>query len=176
MSKSLKNMEDKELMLSYQKGDHLAFEALYFRYKDKVYSYLNKRLHKKSDIDDLYQKVMVKFHKSRMLYSPKYEVLAWFYTISRSELLDYCKKKNISMEQFDEGFHSSKTVEHESDYDIDAEKSLSQKEKEAIKMRYLSEADFKEISEFLRTSESNARKLISRGLNKLRKKYQGAKS
>lgn len=169
------NLNDKELMLKYQNGDHMAFDVLYMRHKDKVYSYLANRLHSKNEIDDLFQKVFVKFHKSRHLYKEKYDVLPWFYTITKSEFLDFIKKKNISTQEYDEKLHSPIEQEQKMEINIESEKQLTDKEKTAIDARYMSDKDFSEISELLNTSESNVRKIISRGLKKLKDKYKGRK-
>ena len=169
------NLEDKELMLKYQDGDYMAFNVLYSRHKDKVYSYLSKRLHSQDEVDDLFQKVFTKLHKSRRLYSDKYEVLPWFYTITKSEFLDFIKKKKVDSVEFKEQYHGVNEETSENDFDLDSEQQLSTKEKEAIKERYHNDKDFKEIAELLQTSEANTRKLISRGLAKLRSKYQGRK-
>lgn len=177
MNNPFVNMEDKYLMLKYQAGDNIAFEALYQRHSEKVYSYLAKRVHDKNEIDDLYQKVFVKFHKSRALYDTKYDVVAWFYTITKSEFLDFLKKRKIDFISFDEKMHGrskSTTSKDKIDIDIDSEESLNLKEKEALKQRYQNDKDFDEISNLLKTSNANARKLISRGLAKLKNKYKGA--
>lgn len=154
----------------------MAFEILYKRHKDKVYSYINKRLHKTDDIEDLFQKVFMKFHKSRHLYSSKYKVLPWLYTVTRSEFLDFIKKKKVNTSEFNEKIHTQTEDSLSESFDIQDEKSLSQKEKDAIELRYINDSDFLEISALLNTTESNARKIISRGLNKLKNKYRGAKS
>lgn len=170
------NLNDKELMLKYQAGDSMAFDILYTRHKNKVYSYIAKRLHDSDDIEDLFQKIFIKFHKSRKLYDSQYDVLPWLYTITRSEFLDYVKKRKVATVEFDENLHIEVTVESGTLIDLDNEKSLSLKEKDALEQRFLNDQDFDQISLLLNTSESNARKLISRGLSKLKQKYAGAKS
>lgn len=167
------NLEDKELMLKYQDGDHMAFDVLYSRHKDKVYSYLTKRLHSQNETDDLFQRVFVKFHKSRHLYRDKYEVLPWIYTVTKSEFLDFVKKNKIETIEFKEEKFSSSENESNNEFDLESEKQLSEKEKRALKERYYSNRDFLEIAQILKTSESNTRKIISRGLKKLRMKYKG---
>lgn len=172
------NLEDKDLMLKYQTGDHMAFEVLYDRHKDKVYSYIAKRLHQKDHIEDLYQKIFMKFHKSRKLYDEKYEVLPWLYTITKSEFLDFIKKKNVNTVEFKEEYHEEISISNHEKLSIDLskEKNLTEKEKQAISLRYLEDNDFDEIATALKTSHSNARKIISRGLKKLKDKYNGVKS
>ena len=56
-------------MLKYQAGDNMAFDVLYSRHKDKVYSYLSKRLRDQDQCEDLFQKVFTKFHRSKKLYN-----------------------------------------------------------------------------------------------------------
>lgn len=167
------NLDDKELMLKYQDGDHMAFDILYSRHKDKVYSYLIKRFHFKNEIADLFQKVFTKFHKSRHLYQEKYEVIPWIYTITKSELLDFIKKRKIVSVEFQEENHTPIDQIRENQFDIESEKNLSAKEKHALKERYYSDKDFSEIAKVINTSESNTRKIISRGIRKLRTKYKG---
>lgn len=170
------NLEDKELMLKYQNGDHMAFDVLYSRHNDKVYSYLNKRLHSHDEIDDLFQKVFVKLHKSKSLYQDKYDVLPWIYTITRSEFLDHIKKKKLDTIEFNEESYATESLESENEFDIDAQKNLSEKEKNALKERYYEDKDFSVIAKLLDTSESNTRKIISRAIKKLRKKIEGEKN
>ena len=166
-------LKDDKLMELYKNGDDKAFEVIYSRYRNNIYSYLWKRLNDKSDVDDLFQKVFIKFHKSRDLYSANYALIKWIYTICRSELLDHIKKKKITFVELDDDHPDSIEVQEDSIIQIDSEKSLSAKEKEAIKLRYYSDNDFSEISAKLQTSDSNSRKLISRGIQKLRNKYSG---
>ncbi len=179
MDNPFSNLEDEKLMELYINGESMAFEVLYLRHKDKVYSYLSKRIFEKNLVDDIFQNTFVKFHKSRNLYDPKYPVLKWLYTICRSELLDSFKKKKVTLVELNEAIiNENLTTNNESQdiLDLDSEKSLTQKERDALKLRYFSEEDFKEISQRLGTSEANSRKIISRGIQKLRMKYLGEKS
>ncbi len=47
--------------------------------------------------------------------------------------------------------------------------ALSEREKQVIELRYTEDKDFDEIARALHLSPANVRKLISRGLQKLRK-------
>ena len=170
------NLNDKELMLKYQGGDHMAFDVIYFRHKNKVFSYLEKRMHNKDDLEDIYQKVFIKFHRSRETYKEKYELLPWIYTITKSVFLDYLKKNDLELVEYIEDVHVFDQAHEDNKLDLESEKKLTKNEKEAIKQRYYNEKDFLEISQILQTSEVNTRKLISRGIKKLKNKYLGIKS
>ena len=173
MGNPFSHLEDSELMKLYINGDYMAFEVIYLRHKNKVYSYLDKRLFDKNHIDDVFQSVFVKFHKSKNLYNSKYSLLQWLYTITRSELLDFLKKNKIQEVEFEENLLTQSENVDTEQIDLDSISTLSTKEKEAIKLRYLSEEDFTAISKILNTTEANSRKLVSRGIKKLKAKLIG---
>ena len=168
------HLEDTKLMELYKNGENMAFEVIYLRHKDRVYSYLDKRLSDKNVIEDVFQSIFVKFHNSRHLYSSEHPLLKWIYTICRSELLDSVKKsRKIKLVSINEDQLICETKEIDDKIDLDSVKSLSDKEKLAIKLRYYSEEDFTDISKALKTSEANSRKLVSRGIKKLKAKLIG---
>ncbi len=174
MENSFSHLEDTKLMELYKNGENMAFEVIYLRHKDRVYSYLDKRLSDKNVIEDVFQSIFVKFHNSRHLYSSEHPLLKWIYTICRSELLDSVKKsRKIKLVSINEDQLISETKEIDDKIDLDSVKSLSDKEKLAIKLRYYSEEDFTDISKALKTSEANSRKLVSRGIKKLKAKLIG---
>lgn len=164
-------------MKLYIDGDAMAFETLYNRHKDRIYTYLHRRLYDAQVVDDVFQSVFIKFHKSREKYSEEIPLIAWLYTITRSEILDHLKKKKLETSEFiDENFMTkSSSEDFHSEINLETEKSLSSNEKSAIHLRYFSDKDFNEIAKKLNTSESNSRKLVSRGLKKLKLKYSGGK-
>jgi RNA polymerase sigma-70 factor (ECF subfamily) len=174
-------LEDEELMDLYKNGEFKAFEVLYGRHQGRVHGYLSKRLPKNAPLDDIFQNIFLKLHKSRKNYDSNYLFLKWLYTLARSELLDYLKKPKMQSEELSEdqmGFDEinvsrDETTEYGHEIDLDSEKKLSANEKQALKLRFISDAEYKEISEKLGVSSSNARKLVSRGIEKLRTKYRG---
>lgn len=174
MANPFSHLEDDKLMELYKNGKNMAFEVIYSRYKDRVYSYLHKRLTDLTLIEDTFQSVFTKFHKSRHLYSSEHLLIKWIYTICRSELLDAIKKNKISLVEVKEEHIILIPKENEESINLDTEKSLSIKEREALKLRYFSDEDFAKIAKRLNTSETNSRKLVSRGLKKLRTKFLGA--
>ena len=170
------HLSDEELMKLYQKGENMAFEVIYNRNKGRIYSYLNKRMSNDSAIDEVFQNILLKFHNSRMNYDPKYPLGKWIFTISRSELLDFKKKRKFVYEDLKDEHLASEVQNTIEKVDLNDVKNLSENEKSSISLRYYSEKDFLEISKLLDVSESNVRKLISRGLKKVRLKYIGGQN
>ena len=173
MENPFSHLEDTKLMELYKNGENMAFEVIYLRHKDKVYSYLDKRLADKNLIEDVFQSIFTKFHNSRHLYSSEHALLKWIYTISRSELLDSVKKNKVQLVELKEHHLVAEPKELHDGINLDSIKTLSAKEKQALKLRYYSEEDFSEISKALDISEANSRKLVSRGMKKLKAKLIG---
>ncbi len=158
-------------MILYQNGDNQAFEILYSRYKGRVYSYLVKRLQEYDQLEDIFQGIFIKFHKSRKLYKSEHAVSKWIFTICRSELTDYLRKKSRSVPTRGDldldGFqiptpdHGEKFTQY-----LDNVK-LSDKEIKALKLRYKEDKEFSEIGAILNIAESSSRKIISRAIKKL---------
>ncbi len=167
------NLTDEKLMQLYQNDELDAFDVIYNRYKARIYHYVDKRTNSKGHNDDIVQNIFTKFHKSRKSYDSKFLLIKWIYTICRSELLDFYKKKRIPSIELKEGHLLSTDIKDSPQIDLDLENSLSMNEKKAITLRYYSDQDFKEISKALNTNEANTRKLVSRGIKKLKLKYKG---
>ena len=133
-------------MKLYQKGENMAFEVIYNRNKGRIYSYLNKRLPNDNSIDEVFQNILLKFHNSRMNYDSKYTLGKWIFTISRSELLDFKKKKKFIYDELKDEHLAAEPDETDKKIDLDDVKNLSENEKNAISLRYYSDKDFHEIS------------------------------
>lgn len=162
-------------MDQYMQGDYMAFEALYLRHEKKVYTYLRKRLHDEQSQNEVFQNIFFKLHRCRQGYQNKYPFIKWLYTICRSELLDFCKAKKLPTIPFTEEIIAV-TETNEPTICLEPLDGPNAKEKKAIRLRFYSDYDYKEISNALKTSEANARKLVSRGLKKLRAKLLGGQN
>ncbi|MCK5882065.1 MAG: sigma-70 family RNA polymerase sigma factor [Bacteriovoracaceae bacterium] len=168
----MKGLSDEVLMEKYCAGEAAAFEVLYHRHKSRVWSYLRKRIKDEHAVHEIFQGIFMKLHRKRELYNSDYLFVKWLYTISRSELSDYFRKTETFT---DLNFEQLHMVEYESVPTIDLEemKGLTDNERKAVELKFYSDKDYDEISALLRISNSNARKLVSRGIIKLRKQLRG---
>lgn len=170
---------DEKLMKMYVDGNYDAFEALYKRHSSRIYGYLNQRLSSTQEVNDLFQEVFTKLHNYRSKYNSKYRFLPWIFTITRNTLIDFYRKQGKSVfESREMDNFAANDCEKKSDLSIEevpGMASLKKREKEIIKMRYEEDRDFREIARIFETSESNIRKIISRGVAKLRTFMTGIK-
>lgn len=170
---NLDTLTDEELMEMYQNGSELAFKALYERHSSKIHRFLQSRVKQKEKVADIYQGVFVKIHKSKHLYNKTFSLLPWIFTITRSVMLDELRKdKGLSIaDDFNMQLISSTTEnisESKTDQAIAMMKHLPDSQKLAIQLRYIDDKTFEEIAESLKTSSTNVRQIISRGVKRLR--------
>lgn len=173
---------DEQLMKMYQNGSMAAFEELYSRYTSRVYSYLRKRLADTDGVDDVYQKVFLKLHENREKYDSKYLFAPWLFTLTRHVLIDWYRlKKDTPVEKIEVlvDMQEIQEVVPEETYDASIKELLAElpdKYKEMIELRYVEDLEFSEIAERLKLKESNVRKIVSRGVLKLRQRLAGDKN
>lgn len=166
---SLNDLGDEDLMKAYQLGDENAFRTLYERHSAKVFGFLKKRTKSQVITEDLFQGVFLKLHKVRSSYNPNFPFLPWLYTITKSVMLDGFRKakKNQEIAYYDKLDQITKEDDKEP-VTLPDLSQLSDRQKKALELRYEKELSFDEIAKELKTSPSNARQLVSRGIKYLR--------
>jgi RNA polymerase sigma-70 factor (ECF subfamily) len=162
---------DEELMKAYQQGETTAFNELYARYSGRVYGYLTSRVFNKAERDDLFQAIFLKLHKSRRVYSSEFLFAPWLFTICRTSLLDFLRsKKSEEVSMVNSNTSSAPTMDEGALLVTDSITQLSEPQRKALEMRYQDGLEFSEIADRMKTSSSNVRQIISRGLRKIREK------
>lgn len=169
----MKDLSDEELMAKYQNGAEEAFRILYDRHSSKIYNYLKKRVSRKEKVAEIYQDVFVKIHKSKHLYKRALPLLPWFFTITKSVMLDDFKKdKNF---KFNDSFDMEKvpataiTELSNQQYAVsNLISTLPETQKKVVQFRYVDDKTFDEIAEILKTTPLNARQILSRGIKRLK--------
>lgn len=168
-------ISDEELMQKFINGSEPAFNSLYERYAGRVYFYLNKRLKDKNLVDEVFQEAFYKFTRSRYKYNSKYKFSPWLFSIVHNALIDSVRKVNSN--KCDLGIEVDNIIiqdNHESVVEPDIEQlfsSLSEREKEIIKLRYVNDLSFEKIAVRTGHLASNIRQIISRSIKKLKKEH-----
>lgn len=170
MSKDLEAKSDEELMENYQMGNVAAFDILFHRHSARVFGFLSQRMSKKKEAHDLLQEVFFKLHRSKHQYNGTLPFAPWLYSITRSVLLDYAKKKNLEDPVDSKDLDRVPSMKHEHvESDLsEVLAALPQAQRQVVQLRVYNEETFEEIAARLSTSPENARQLFSRGLKKLR--------
>ena len=94
MSTDCEKYSDAELLQSYQKGNEVAGNALFQRYRVPLHRFFKKRIRgNEEDVEDLLQETCLEALKSlKKIQSPK-SFPAWLYTIAKRVLARWIKDK-----------------------------------------------------------------------------------
>lgn len=171
---------DEELMLSYQKGDYTAFEVLYAHSSPKVYGYLKKKLITHTEVDDVFQQIFMKIHRSREQYDSQYLFEQWLFVIARSVLLDHYRSKGknpideadtdeLKINQLPAPLSQTPgSSSYTEGVDQNILQNLNDEQKKVVEWRVLDDLTYEEIALKLKRSEATVRQIFSRAIRKLR--------
>lgn len=167
--KTQEELSDEELMNLYCRGDRMAYETLYLRHKARIWSYFYKRLaFNQSVAEELFQEAFLRLHKSRRRYRLDQPFLPWFFTICRNLLIDhYRKKKEITVAVELTELTQAPEIKEVS-IDESYLHTLTERERELLKLRFEEDLDYKEVALALNITPTNARKIGERALKKIR--------
>ena len=169
-------LNSEQEIIEAAKKDLNHFEKLYSKYHDQIFRYVYQRMDDKDTAHDVTSQVFLKSMNSLKKFKYKgVPFSAWLFRIASNEVVQFYKDKK-----------SERTVQIQTDYiqDIVANESelrreqlsivieeiaeLPAKELELIELRYFEKRPFKEISQILNITESNAKVRIHRIVAKLK--------
>ena len=169
---NLSSKTPEELMSLYQTSApheaYAAFEELYRRFADRVFSYLLSKLKNNADAEDLVQKVFLKVHESKHLFSDKYTFEQWLFVIARSSFLDHVrsqKRRDLRHEKL----AAEPAESPKEEISLGFMDRLEDNEKNLLTLKFIDELSYQEIALQLNKSEVSLRKTVSRLLNRLKK-------
>lgn len=177
----LHSKTDEELMILYQKGTEEAFRLLYDRHSSKVLGFIMSKVRSEEKAHDIFQEVFVKIHKSKHLYNRSLPFLPWLFTITKNAIVDEMRKsaKEKSQVNIEDLNLEAPGIKPELGLKevLPYLEALPENQQQAVKLRYVEEKTFDEISMILKTSPMNVRQLVSRGVQRMKELFQeGEKS
>lgn len=86
-------MSDEALMLAYREGDAAAFEALYRRWRGRLYRYLLRQCGAAAQAEELFQDVWLKVVNARRGYEAAAKFSTWLFRIAHNRLIDHYRAK-----------------------------------------------------------------------------------
>ena len=158
-------------------------EDLYLRYRSKIYGYLYNHLRNREDAEDLLSDVFAKIVEKIGSYdSSKATYSTWIFTITRNTLISFYRLNSSNAEMVgydnvtlvDEDIGPEENFLKEESMNLLAEclEQLPKRDKDIIIARYYYDYSFRKIGELMGLTESNARVIHMRAVEKLRKIYE----
>lgn len=91
--KDFSTLDDRILVRLVVEGDSRAFEPLFLRHKDAIYTMLVKRATNLDDVEDLLQETFMKAFVNIDRYNSDYDFGAWICTIAKNTFVDFNRSR-----------------------------------------------------------------------------------
>lgn len=168
--------DDMDVWRQFRAGDSDAFAALFERSSDKLFRYGNKFVRDEELVKDCIQDVFVKLHQKRDKLPDVANPFFYLCISLKNNLIDNISQSNrmVSVPPEELPFHIELVYDEEQPEEDMLEKFeevinlLSDRQKEAIYLRYQMELSYEEISKLLGINYQSTRNLIHRALEKVR--------
>jgi RNA polymerase sigma-70 factor (ECF subfamily) len=147
----------------------------------RLYNYFRYRLGDEIAAEDLTSLVLEKAWLKRHRYRrDRAAFSAWLFAIAKNEVVGYLRKRRISVPLSLAEKATSETAEHILEHSQDLQTlsrlldDLPERERELISLKFGADLNNREISTIMGLSESNVGTILSRVLQKLRERWEGA--
>lgn len=175
---------DEQLLERYAQGDAQAFERFFVRHKNRVYSYVLKKLHRSEVAAEATQDIFLKLHSKIHLYRSGERALPWFFSIVHNTCIDELRRMSSANKA---GFIgepvdpqvASELIQVADDQSDDRNilepsmQMLSVEQRVVLEKRVIDDKSFKQISVETGKNEVALRKTYSRAVEKLRQWFSG---
>jgi len=81
-----------QLMRKTQEGDREAYERLLCEISPLVFNYVRKRVFDPQKVEDVFQEVLLTFHKAKHTYRPNLPFGPWFFAVTRNAIWAVLRK------------------------------------------------------------------------------------
>lgn len=162
---------DERALIEAAQNDPGRFAELYEQNFDRVYAYIVRRIHDRSETQDLtahvFQQALANIGKFKWRGAP---FITWLYRIAANAIADYIRKK--SGELTETAFAATTSVDLEQVERcarvFKAVETLPEDQRKVILLRFGEEKTIREIASDLKRSEGAIKQLQFRGLENLR--------
>lgn len=186
MNEKAPQKDPRALIEQFQKGDRVAFDALYEHYYVPLYRYIYFRIRNHEQAEDLVHDAFVKVYRSLSTSQEKStNPTAYFFTTARNTLIDYWRKKKLPIVT-DSDKHLKRKIASNPNPLTQAQQKeilreihalmseLEEYQQEVIILKFINGFSTQEIAHMLGKTEGAIRQLQSRSLKKLRERFQNS--
>jgi len=186
----LHELTDEELMVRYVRNEVEAFEVLFARYRQPLFSFLYRYLGRPDKAEDVFQEVFFEVIRARKSFRPEAKFSYWLFRIARNRAVDRLRRNGFrEMESLDvptnlhEPESSSKlnqlpgespdpeTLAQDREIAValqDAMDGLPSEQREVFWLKEMSGLTLSEIADLTGVSENTVKSRLRYALSKLR--------
>jgi RNA polymerase sigma-70 factor, ECF subfamily len=174
---------ERELAEKLRDGDPLAFEVLFYKYRNKVKGFAKKMIPSHIDPEEIVQEVFVRVWIKKDLINPDKDFRSYLFSIAKNLILDHIKSAvNRKLYFVDEQFHKDLIDEDNSELNTmpqDAEEKLHkliqqlpERRKEIFNLSRFEGLSYKQIAVRLNITENTVDSQIRNALAFIRKEFR----
>ena len=178
----LQPTEDSLLLERFLKGDDVAFSVIYNKYVDQLLAYGVGLGGERESLKDVMHDVFYKLYAEKRLLQGVRNLKSYLFQSFRNTLLNSYKsgRRMVGIQPYSGEFYMDVTVmdeliETEERLHMQGEierylNSLTDRQREAIYLRFFQEFEYEEVAKLLNMTPHAARKLVSRAIITIREK------
>jgi RNA polymerase sigma-70 factor (ECF subfamily) len=154
--------------MASQSGDKESYRLLLQAVLPAIRSYVQKRIHRRDDIEDVVQDLMLKVHTNLRLYDPTKKFEPWLFTLAKNGIIDHLRKRGTALQLSAED--GPALVGEISDYSAaiykfrDAIKQLPEEQRQAIELTKISGHSLESGAKIAGVKLSTFKSRVARGL------------
>ena len=171
-------MKDADLVRLCQNGDMAAFEQLFYRYQERVYSTAYRMMADQEDAQDLTQEIFLKAYQRISKFNFRAAFSTWLYRLAINLCIDELRKRKKSADtmpleeavsQADTNTPEDHVISRDREKQVwDAINSLKEKERAIIILRDIEGLSYKEIAEVFKCSLGRVKSRLHEARQKLK--------
>jgi len=175
--KGVELYSDNNLVLRLKTGDQLAYEVLFYKYKNKLKGFIVNSTPPHIDPDEVLQQVFIKIWLQREKLDPEKSFLSFLFTIAKHEVIDQLRSavnKKLyllgdMLTDLNIPDHSGSDPQQEMEQKVDELiKKLPERRKQIFELSRFDGLSYKEIAKQLNISENTVDTQIRKALDFLR--------
>ena len=156
-------ISDEALMQEFRSGSHVAFEALFARYRGPLYGFFRRRLERGQRAEDLTQEVFLAVIRASLRYEPRALVRTYLYGIAMNLLAAERRKQSRDLSSVE--IAPEPGTQDDSDDVLWMRQALGRlddSEREIVMLREYEQLSYSEIAELLKLPVNTVRSRLFR--------------
>ncbi|MFA5770329.1 MAG: sigma-70 family RNA polymerase sigma factor [Patescibacteria group bacterium] len=161
-------LSDKDVIKKIRNGEIDQYSCIVKKYTTSMYRYIERRLFKKEETDDLVQNVFISFYKAIEKFDEEKPVKPYLFQIVQNELKMYYRSKKPTTSLHDDIYLEDGRLQDITDNDYLSH--LNQVERNIF--QYISNGySYEEIAKLIKKPVNTIKSIVRRGRIKIKKTY-----
>ena|SRR3989338_2033973 len=164
-------LSDKDLIKKIKNGKIDHYSYIVKKYTTLIYKFIERKLFKKEETDDLVQNVFISFYKAIEKFDEKRPIKPYLFQIVQNELKMYYRSKKLSV-PLKEDFYLSDDRLIDNIHNVESYFKFLNTQEKKIFLFIIDGYSYEEISQKIEKPLNTVKSIVRRGRLKLKKIYE----